>query len=76
MVHLEPFMKLILSERNIVIFLFAAVLITFVMAQEDSRKMQVIQVAVTATKPQQLMAVQNNIATPHATTTLTLKKEK
>lgn len=51
-------MKLILSERNIVIFLFVAVLVTFAMAQEDSRKMQVIQVAATATKPKQLMAEQ------------------
>jgi hypothetical protein len=49
-------MKPILSERNIVIFLFVSVLVIFAMAQEDSRKMQVIQVAVTATKPKQLMA--------------------
>ncbi len=32
-------MKAILSEKNIVIALFVAVLITFSLAQEDTRKM-------------------------------------
>lgn len=53
-------MKPILSERNIVVFLFVAVLITFVMAQEDSRKMQLVQVAATSAKPQQLLAKQES----------------
>jgi hypothetical protein len=33
-------MKAILSEKNIVIALFVAVLITFSLAQEDTRKME------------------------------------
>ena len=33
-------MKVILSERNIVIALFVMVLITFSLAQEDSKKME------------------------------------
>lgn len=33
-------MKRILSEKNCVIFLFVLVLITFALAQEDSRKME------------------------------------
>lgn len=33
-------MKAILSERNIVIVLFVMVLITFSLAQEDSKKME------------------------------------
>lgn len=33
-------MKPILSERNCVIILFVMVLVTFVLAQEDSRKME------------------------------------
>jgi hypothetical protein len=38
-------MKPILSERNLVVVLFIMVLITFSMAQEDSRKMETVQVA-------------------------------
>ena len=33
-------MKIILSERNIVVVLFVMVLITFSLAQEDSKKME------------------------------------
>jgi len=36
-------MRTILSEKNIVIILFVMVLITFSLAQEDSRKMEKIQ---------------------------------
>ncbi len=32
-------MKLILSEKNLVVILFVAVIVTFSLAQEDSRKM-------------------------------------
>ena len=35
-------MKVILSEKNIVVVLFVLVLITFSMAQEDTRKMEKI----------------------------------
>lgn len=34
----KPVMKAILSERNIVVVLFAMVLVTFSLAQEDSKK--------------------------------------
>lgn len=33
-------MKVILSERNIVVVLFVMVLVTFSLAQEDSKKME------------------------------------
>lgn len=36
----EPLMRSILSERNIVVILFVLVLITFSLAQEDSKKME------------------------------------
>ena len=36
----KPVMKAILSERNIVVVLFVMVLITFSLAQEDSKKME------------------------------------
>jgi len=35
-------MKIILSERNLVVLLFIMVLITFSLAQEDSKKMESI----------------------------------
>lgn len=35
-------MKAILSERNVVVVLFVMVLITFSLAQEDSKKMEQI----------------------------------
>jgi hypothetical protein len=41
-------MKAILSERNIVIALFVAVLITFSLAQEDTRKMEKIYTGLNA----------------------------
>ncbi len=49
-------MRPILSERNIVVLLFVMVLVTFALAQEDSRKMELVQVAATSTTPQQLLA--------------------
>ena len=39
-VQLSEFMKQILSENNIVVVLFVLVLITFSLAQEDSKKME------------------------------------
>lgn len=38
--NFREFMKSILSERNIVIVLFIAVLVTFSFAQEDTRKLE------------------------------------
>jgi len=40
--NLSGFMKQILSEKNIVVILFVLVLITFSLAQEDSKKMEKI----------------------------------
>lgn len=37
---IKPLMKSIFSERNIVVMLFVMVLITFSLAQEDSKKME------------------------------------
>jgi hypothetical protein len=42
-------MRTYLSERNIVIALFIVVLVTFSLAQEDSRKFDKIKVAETST---------------------------
>ena len=42
-------MKAILSERNIVVVLFVMVLITFSLAQEDSKKMEKIYPGATTT---------------------------
>lgn len=38
--YYEPLMRSLLSERNIVVILFVLVLITFSLAQEDSKKME------------------------------------
>lgn len=40
--HISAFMKQILSEKNLVVILFVLVLITFSLAQEDSKKMEKI----------------------------------
>ncbi len=42
-------MKAILSERNVVVLLFVMVLITFSLAQEDSKKMEKIYPGATTT---------------------------
>lgn len=42
-------MKAILSERNLVIVLFVMVLVTFSLAQEDSKKMEKMYSGVTTT---------------------------
>ena len=39
-INYEPFMRAILSEKNLVAVLFVMVLITFAFAQEDSKKME------------------------------------
>jgi hypothetical protein len=41
-------MKRILSEKNIVVILFVMVLITFSLAQEDSRKMEKMYISTNA----------------------------
>jgi hypothetical protein len=55
MPNLQPvtysFMKTILSERNIVVILFVMVLITFSLAQEDSKKKMTKMYSGIATEP-------------------------
>lgn len=49
-------MKAILSERNLVIVLFVMVLITFSLAQEDSKKMEKMFTGVSSTTAASLLA--------------------
>jgi hypothetical protein len=49
--YFEPYMKSLLTERNFAVLLFVAVLISFVMAYEDSRKMQVVEITAVPTLP-------------------------
>ena len=49
-------MKAILSERNIVVVLFVMVLITFSLAQEDSKKMERMQTGAHASTAPSLLA--------------------
>lgn len=51
-------MKAILSERNIVVVLFVMVLVTFSLAQEDSKKMEKINSGVSTTTASTLLAQQ------------------
>ncbi len=39
-------MKAILSEKNLVVVLFVMVLVTFSLAQEDSKKMEKLQIGI------------------------------
>lgn len=47
-------MRAILSEKNIVVILFVMVLITFSLAQEDSRKMEKMYSGINTTAASQL----------------------
>ena len=49
-------MKRILSERNLVVVLFVLVLITFSLAQEDSKKMERMQSSARASGTRTLLA--------------------
>ena len=66
-------MKLILSEKNIVVILFVMVLITFSLAQEDSRKMEKMYSRIVANTASQLLAEQsvqkNKTVSPEITLT-------
>ena len=57
-------MKIILSERNIVVVLFVMVLITFSLAQEDSKKMEKGFTNISSSTINHLMATQTAIETP------------
>jgi hypothetical protein len=48
-------MRSLLSERNIVVILFVMVLITFSLAQEDSRKMERLQINQSNTDAAQIL---------------------
>lgn len=49
-------MKAILSEKNIVVVLFVMVLVTFSLAQEDSKKMEKLQAGVNTSTASTLIA--------------------
>lgn len=51
-------MRTILSEKNIVVILFVMVLITFSLAQEDSRKMEKMYTGVNAGTASRLLVQQ------------------
>ena len=51
-------MRQFLSERNIVVILFVMVLITFSLAQEDSRKMEKMYTGVNASTASRLLVHQ------------------
>ncbi|HEV7782985.1 MAG TPA: hypothetical protein VGO58_17035 [Chitinophagaceae bacterium] len=55
-------MKAILSERNIVVMLFVMVLITFSLAQEDSKKMEKIYSGATTSTASVLLS--DHLKTP------------
>jgi hypothetical protein len=62
-------MKRILSERNIVVVLFVMVLITFSLAQEDTRKMERMYMGINAgTGSQQLLVHQPGIKIQNSNT--------
>lgn len=62
-------MKAILSERNLVVVLFVMVLITFSLAQEDSKKMVKIYSGANATTTAKLVAGHYTINANNAGTT-------
>ena len=51
-------MRSILSEKNVVVILFVMVLITFSLAQEDSRKMEKMYSGINASTVSQLLVHQ------------------
>jgi hypothetical protein len=54
-------MRSILSEKNIVMILFVMVLITFSLAQEDSRKMEKTYTGINSTAASHLLAHQPSL---------------
>ena len=57
-------MKPILSERNIVVVLFVMVLVTFALAQEDTKKMEKGFSAITTQSASQLLAADPDAKVP------------
>lgn len=63
---LRTIMRSLLSERNLVVVLFVAVLITFALAQEDSKKMERMYTSVHAGRSwHQLAQLEPTIQTPN-----------
>jgi len=60
-------MRIILSEKNIVVVLFVLVLITFSLAQEDSRKMEKMYSGINSTTVSRLLVQQPVLKTQDAT---------
>jgi hypothetical protein len=58
---ITPFMRSILSEKNIVVILFVMVLITFSLAQEDSKKMEKIYTGIHTGTASRLLVHQSSI---------------
>ena len=65
-------MKQILSEKNVVVILFVMVLITFSLAQEDSRKMEKLYTGATTITAASLITTQNEIKENGPTSTTVL----
>ena len=65
-------MKQILSEKNVVVILFVMVLITFSLAQEDSRKMEKLYAGATTITAASLITTQNEIKENGPTSTTVL----
>jgi hypothetical protein len=59
-------MRRILSERNIVVILFVLVLITFSLAQEDSRKMEKMYTGIKTKTASQLLVQQPTLKIQNA----------
>jgi hypothetical protein len=59
-------MRSILSEKNIVVILFVMVLITFSLAQEDSRKMEKMYTGINASTASRLLVQQTVLKTQDA----------
>jgi hypothetical protein len=66
-------MKAILSERNLVVVLFVMVLITFSLAQEDSKKMEKMYTGARTGTAATLLA--NHLQTPADTPTPPASRE-
>ena len=60
-------MRSILSEKNIVMILFVMVLITFSLAQEDSKKMEKVYTGINSHTANRLMVHQPGLNTQAAT---------
>ena len=65
-------MKQILSEKNVVVILFVMVLITFSLAQEDSRKMEKLYTGATTITAASLITTQAEIKENRPTSTTVL----